>query len=161
MSTKTLLRLAFAPAIASAALAAPAIAAPARSTSLTTDGKAFTWTDGPRNALGTEVADPPHMQMCDPTGWPCDDTLIHVTQAGTLTVNAKADGLVRPDVDIYLYMSDADGTEGDLWDMSESTSADETLVEDLDAGYYLFRVAYFSGFNDTYAGSAALAPIAP
>ena len=144
-------------AIVLGALAAPAMAAPARTQDLAANGTPFTWTDGPRSALGTELTEPP-MDMCDPTGWPCDDTLLHVTEAGTLTVEAKADGLVRPDVDIYLYMSDATGAEGDLWDSSETTSADETLVEELDPGYYLFRVAYFSGINDTYAGSAKLDP---
>jgi hypothetical protein len=151
------LRLICLTALAVGVLAAPAMAAPARTQELTANGTPFTWTDGPRSALGTEVTEPP-VDMCDDPGWPCDDTLIHVTEPGTLTLNAKADGLVRPDVDVYLYMSDADGTAGDMWDMSESTSADETLVEDLDAGWYLFRVAYFSGLNDTYAGSAALTP---
>lgn len=153
------LRLLALTGLALGALAAPASAAPARSTELVANGTAFTWSDGPRNALGTEATDPPRMKLCDPTGWPCDDTLIHVTEPGTLTLNAKADGLIRPDVDVYLYMSDADGTEGDLWDQSESTSADETLVEDLDPGYYLFRVAYFSGLQVSYDGSAALTPI--
>jgi len=160
MSTKTLMRLAVATATATAALAAPAFAAPARTVEPAANGTPSTWHDGPRNALGTEVTDPGQlrMPMCDPTGWPCDDTLVHITQAGTVRFEANATGLVRPDVDVYLYLSDADGTEGDLWDQSESTSADEVLVEDLDPGYYLFRVAYFSGLNDTYDGSAALSP---
>ncbi len=155
------------PAImAVAGLAAPtALAAPNHSGTLGKIGDKFEWSDNNnRFALGTDVAAPPEQvaPMCSDPGMPCDTTLLHVTAPGMLDIETHDTGLVRPDIDIYLYVSDKDGKVGDEVGRSESPNADEAASVQVDEpGYYLLQVAYYSGINNNSTGKATLNEIPP
>jgi hypothetical protein len=148
-------------------LGMPAGAAPARSATLNAANLKFTWHHGPVNSLGTDVAHP--LAMCADPGFPCDDTLIQLTEAGgklqltTIADEDLPDGVrYRPDVDIYLYMSDANGTVGAEVNRSETPDASEAItVTKAAAGYYLLRVAYYSGIQVSYDGEAKFTPPPP
>ena len=146
-----------------------ASAAPARSTTLDTATQKFEWSDGPELfPMGTNATEPP-VAMCEEPGFPCDETLIQLTEAnGKLKIVTTADeGLpdgvrYRPDIDIYLYKSDANGTVGAEVARSETPERIETIqVNKAAAGYYLLRVAYWSGINVSYNGVATFTPPPP
>jgi hypothetical protein len=138
-------------------LAAPPIAAgaPARNATLSAASPTFAWEDGPRDGAGSDVANP--LPMCTDPGFYCDETLLKLEAVGTLEVRADASGEVRPDIDLYLYRSDAQGAAGRQVKISETPNPDERIVvEEIEPGYYLVRAAYYSGINVTYKGTATL-----
>jgi hypothetical protein len=152
--------------LAVAGLAAPsALAAPNHSGTLGKIGDKFAWSDNNnRFALGTDVAAPPEQvaSTCSDPGMPCDTTLLNVTAPGQLDIEVHDTGLVRPDIDIYLYASDKDGKVGDEIGRSESVNADEFASVQIDEpGYYLLRVAYYSGVQNNSTGKATLNEIPP
>lgn len=135
---------------------AVAFGVPNRTATLTADKGVFEWEDGPRNGTtGSDVANP--SPMCSEPGFPCDDTLLKIDSPGDFEVSADADGLVRPDIDLYMYASDEKGTEGKQVKASETPNPDEKITfRAIKPGWYLVRAAYFSGFNVTYKGKAVL-----
>jgi hypothetical protein len=141
--------------LCAALLTAPAaLGAPARTATLGPANLSFTWEDGPRNGLGSDVTNP--LPMCTDPGFYCDDTLLKVDALGEVDIKADAEGQVRPDIDLYLYRSDAHGTAGKQVKASETPNPDEHIVAtDLEPGYYLLRAAYYSGIQVTYKGTAA------
>ena len=146
---------------------APAGAEPAREATFDETNTTFEWSDGPHLVTtGTEFAQ--LREMCDDPGFPCDDTLIHVAVPGKLrlTVTATEDlpggQNYRPDVDIYLHRSDAAGAVGSQVSAGETPNATEVItVTKAQPGYYLLRVAYFSGLNVSSTGKATFTPAPP
>jgi hypothetical protein len=97
----------------------------------------------------------------------CDDTLIHVTETGDLTVSedGKADGppdnpIEGADLDLYLFNSDAQGTVKDLVDYGNqgtTENASETIsVPLIEPGYYVARVRFYNAINGSYTAKASL-----
>ena len=146
--------------------AVPAGAAPAREAVLGVEVTSYTWEHGPVVSAGSDAANP--LTMCTDPGFPCDDTLIELTAEGrlklvTTAVEELPNGLAyRPDVDIYLYRSDRAGTVGQQVAASETPDATETItVARAKPGFYLLRVAYFSGINVSYEGTATFTHLPP
>ena len=161
------LRLLIAMGAVLALVGGAANAAPARSATLDSANLKYEWSDGPTMGIGSDVANP--FTMCDDPGFPCDDTLIQLTEAGgklkivTTADEELPDGVrYRPDIDIYLYKSDANGTVGSEVTRGETPDRTETVqINKAAAGYYLLRVAYFSGINVSYDGVATYTPPPP
>jgi hypothetical protein len=144
--------------------AAVAVGAPARTGTLDAAITSFEWEDGPRNSSGTEVGNvfaEAGEECFDEPGLPCDDTLLKVDAPGTLEVSSDGEGLGRPDMDLYLYASNAAGEPGKLLKASETPEPDEKLSYKVTTpGFYLVRNKYFSGFEVTYKGKATLKAVA-
>lgn len=150
----------------------PAGAAPARSATLNSEALEYEWSHGPvavttgvevPGVFGTQLSD-----MCDDPGFPCDDTLFELTETGKLVISTVADEELpdgvryRPDIDIYLYKSDASGTVGSQVGVSETPDRAEAItVKTAQPGFYLLRVAYWSGINVSYDGKATFTPPPP
>ena len=145
--------------VLSALPALPVGAAPARSATLNGATRQFKWHDGPRTTTGLQ---------CAVTNPACshDDTLIKLTRpGGRLKIRAVAkedlpDGVrYRPDIDIYLYRSNANGDVGKRVARSETVAPIETVqINRARAGYYLVRVLYYSGAQMSYDGRATWTP---
>jgi hypothetical protein len=143
----------------SALPAVPVGAAPARSTTLNATTRQFTWHDGPRTQSGL---------LCNLAQPACsyDDTLIKLTRpGGRLTIRAVAeedlpDGVAyRPDIDLYLHRSNANGDLGRQVTKSETQGPIETVqIKRAPTGYYLVRVSYYSGAQMSYDGKATWKP---
>ena len=158
--------------ISAMVMALPAGAAPARTTALDSVAREFKWSHGPVTAIGTDYAHPMESApfgMCHDPGYPCDDTLIELKEAGgklvlnTVSDEELPDGVrYRPDIDIFLYKSDANGTVGALAGESATPDASERItLNKAPAGFYLLRVAYWSGVNVSYDGTATFTPPPP
>jgi hypothetical protein len=157
-------RLLFATAIATVGLTAAAVAEPARESTLSAAAPVFTW-EATGTATGTDAGNPFQLagQECNDAGFPCDDTLLKVDELGTLEIISDADDGVdantRPDMDLYLYESNAAGEPGKLIKASETPNPDEKLTQKVTkTGYYLVRNKFFSGVQVTYKGTATLKP---
>ena len=149
----------------------PADAAPARSTTLNAATRQFKWHDGPRTTTGAQCVitnryrDVGVLPIDDPA---CteDDTLINLKKArGRLRIRAVAtedlpDGVrYRPDIDMYLYRSDANGVVGKEVGRNRTVAPIETIqISRARAGYYLVRVQYYSGAQMSYDGTATWKP---
>ena len=76
----------------------------------------------------------------------CDFTLLHVIGLGTVQVVETQGSPNAVDTDLYVYDSDADGTQGDLEGTSAqgSPTPNETVSFDTftDDGYYLVETDY-------------------
>lgn len=156
MSSKRLLVATVVAALlpAASAVAAPDRTAPDFSSAATT----YNWT----GKLGTGIA--PLTQVdsrlpCGSPGHDCDYTLMHVTEPGTLSVTSSTADQTTKDVDLYIYASDADGTQGDLWGSSTGGTAAEAVTADALAGDWFLVVAnYATVVAGTYAGQATFTP---
>ena len=137
---------------------------------LAADGDKYTWTtaDNFGAVYGSPVAD--RVPHCSPV-FACDTTLIQVGEhpdtpldlqldiAGTGQDVGGNDTLM--DIDLHVYTSDKDGTQGDL--LGESTSANpaETVyLADIAPGYYLVEIDWFTGYGHA-DGTAKLVPTPP
>lgn len=154
----------FPAALALFALAAPTtLAAPARTGELKAIGDTYEWADNRNvNSTGYDYAGQ-LFDMCEDPGFPCDDTLVHITTEGPVLLSWEGHdtGLVRPDIDLYLYTSDSTGTEGDLYAAAETPEPDEYLTAEVEPGWYLLRTAYWSGLMNNYTAKASIAEIPP
>ncbi|MDX6664188.1 MAG: hypothetical protein QOG68_394, partial [Solirubrobacteraceae bacterium] len=90
----------------------------------------------------------------------CDFTLIDLVDPGTLTVSTSSTDKTLVDLDLHLYTSDADGTQGDSLGDSTGGSPTESISQDLDPGYYLVKADWFAGAG-AYEGTASFAPRPP
>jgi hypothetical protein len=158
------MRLRFAPlAVVAAAFAiapAGASAAPDREASLAGEGATTTWTSevGTGTIYGSPIDD--RAPACSPV-FSCDQTLIQTDSYGNLEVAIVGKGVndqdTLKDIDLHVFISNADGTKGEL--LQESTSAapsESVVIEDLPAGYYLVYVDWYLGAG-TFDGTATLA----
>lgn len=83
----------------------------------------------------------------------CDFTLIHVVDRGVLTLSSSSALPTVADLDIHLLASDAGGTAGEEVLAATTFGPSETLVADLDPGWYLMRVDTTGA--GTYDGTAS------
>jgi len=135
---------------AASALAAP----PEKQATLDPTTPSYTWTGGPGSGAvyTTTVA---KRVGCNAALFYCDFVLVHTTQVGTLTLATDTADATLKDIDLHLYTSDADGTQGDLWSESTGETAQETIAEPgLPAGYWLVKVDYYLGAG-SYTGTAS------
>ena len=152
------LRIAIAAALALLVPAASASAVtPDRSFTLGTEPAKFEWDGGPGFGvlLDGAVAD---KVGCNSAVHTCDYTLLNATQAGDLLFTTSTQDKNNFDMDVHFYTSDADGNVGDLYDESAAFSANETLAEFLDPGYYLVEIDYLTSVAGTYHGTAEFTP---
>ena len=133
----------------SSAMAAP----PEKQTTLNTATPSYTWNYGP--ATGVVTTSPVDSRVgCNAVLFSCDFVLIKTTQVGTLNLGITTADATLKDIDLHLYTSDADGTQGDLWSESVTAEATESIVEPgLPVGYWLVRVDYYLGAG-SYSGTA-------
>jgi len=148
-SLRKILPLAAAAAVVAAAVAT---AEPARTIPLSASAPLQAWEAGPFDSGGTPVINP--APRCS-AAKPCDDNLIKVEDAGTLAVDVKSTG-TEPDVDLYLYESDATGKEGKELAVSDEVSPDEKVSKAVKPGFYLARVIVYAGLDVMYKGKAEL-----
>jgi len=158
--TAALAALAVLPAAATAATAAPD-----REGTVAIGGEPFTWsTDVATGAVFmSDVAE--RVPACSPV-FSCDATLIRTGDYGNLLVEVSGQGLegqeTLADVDLHVYVSNADGAQGEL--LMEDTSADaqeSVLLEDVPAGYYLVYVDWYLGAGSVDGTATLQEPTTP
>jgi len=130
-----------------------AFGAPNRTTTLAA-GSEYKWDGGPMSGSYLDSATFPG---CTPSIAECDDTLLKVDAAGTLTVKIGDPSSTTVDLDLFLYMSDASGKEGKQLKEGVTAEPAETVTAEVDPGYYLARVRAANAQQGTYKGSAKLA----
>ena len=151
--------------------ASTAAAAPDRTATapLSKDGDKYTWsTDAKTGAVyGSPVSN--YVPACSPL-FSCDSTLIQVGEHDTpldLIVDIVGVGTdvggqnTMKDVDVHVYTSDKDGTEGEL--LVEGTSgnpAESVYIGEVQPGYYLIYVDWFTGYGSV-DGTAKVVPTPP
>ena len=147
--------------LALAALALPSAAAPDRTASLTRESTVHEWTGktGTGAVYTSDVSS--QVPACSPA-FSCDTTLLEVTDAGKLVLSIAGKGVADQDtmvdLDLHLYKSDAEGTQGALVGEGTSPEANETVtVKRLQPGFYLVVVDWYLGAG-SYAGRATLTP---
>jgi Bacterial Ig domain len=143
------------------ATAAPASATPDRSATLSASSTDFKWTG--QIGVGVTTLTTFHdTYPCTLPGHTCDYTLLHVTTPGKVTVKTSAGGSPTTlDIDLWVYVSDASGTQGKQKGMSAQTGPNPNeqfafTVEE--PGYYLVEGEYDDVVGGTYAGEAKLEP---
>jgi hypothetical protein len=167
------LRMFTAAALVAAALpVASAAAAPDRTgaTPLAKDGDKYTWTSA--DNFGAVYGDPvaPKAPHCTPI-FACDATLIQVGPHPDTPLDLQADIVgtgqdlggnnTLKDVDLHVYKSDKDGTQGELLGESTSANPSETvLLSDIQPGYYLLLTDWYLGYGHV-DGTAKLVPTPP
>ena len=156
MGTKRLLLATIAAALA---VAAPAAAAPDRTApDFSADNTSFNWT----GKVGVGFAPLTQVDQKLPCGSPghdCDYTLMHATVPGSLSVVSSTADKQTVDIDLYIYSSDASGTQGDLLGSSTGGSAAEAVSADALAGDWFLVVAnYATVVGGSYAGQATFEP---
>lgn len=140
--------------------AAPAAAAPARTATLgTASTQPYQWTFGPGTGVFSD-ATVASKAPCTAPFQTCDFTLIKVTDPGTLTIGTTTADKTLVDLDLYLFTSDEAGTQGDQLASGVTFSPTETVLSDVDPGYYLVRADYMTGAG-SYDGTASFAPLPP
>jgi hypothetical protein len=142
--------------------AAPALAAPARTGEVNRAKASYTWSfDNGTGLFGDAmVAD---KAPCTPVAQTCDFTLVHVTgeEPGDLTFSTATSDQTLVDVDVYLYSSDKDGTQGSELTKGVAFSPAESVGTSVEpGGWYLLKVAYMTGFG-AYDGTATFTPYEP
>jgi pyruvate/2-oxoglutarate dehydrogenase complex dihydrolipoamide acyltransferase (E2) component len=166
--------------------AAPAASAADRTGTVDATKPTFTWDGTPGTSVGTNVPEQEVPELgsvggggvsvgnligCFDKVADCDETLIKVDTAGTLTLTADAADDSKDVLDMYVYASDESGafSEGTpIFGFPEeadeelgggsggSTSGDEKIVIPVTPGYYVVQIKYFLAEADTYKGAAVL-----
>lgn len=112
-----------------------------------------------RTALTSALFDPATLAPCGATAADvCDTTLVHLDGSGTLSLKTAKLDAGTPDVDLYVYRSDAFGLAGPLAAVSAGTGPDETVDLPAASGSYLVAAVSFATGTSGFAGSATLAP---
>ncbi len=148
--------LALATTAAALTITGAAQAAPNRTGTLSGPGAEYKWDGGPISgaAATTDVYD---ALGCTPGLIECDDTLLKVDTAGSLTIKTGDASASAVDMDLFVYQSDASGTQGKLLKSSGGTDVNESTNFDADPGYYLVRMEAATSAQGTYKGTATLA----
>ncbi|MDA0163460.1 glycoside hydrolase [Solirubrobacter ginsenosidimutans] len=132
--------------------------APAADRELTVSAAATAAWQG-RAALASALFDPATLAPCGATDADvCDTTLVHVDGSGTLSLRTASVDAGTPDVDLYVYRSDAFGVAGQLAAVSTGVGADETVDLPAATGSYLVAAVSFATGASGFAGTATLAP---
>lgn len=155
------------PAALVAALVFPsaAFAAPDREITLATEGAKETWTSEVQTGAVVTSSVSERVPACS-AAFSCDATLVKTERYGDLVAQTVGQGVqgqpTLVDVDLHVYVSNANGAMGDLLGEDTSGDPDETVtVADLPAGYYLVYVDWYAGIG-SYEGTATLnAPSTP
>ena len=157
-NSRTILPLAVAFALG---VAGTASAAPDRSGTLSASATDFKWT-GQIGAGVTTLTTFHDTIPCNTPGHTCDYTLIHVTTPGKVTISTSAPGQpTTVDVDLWVYVSDANGTQGKQKGMSAKSTPDPNEQVSFTAdteGYYLAEAEYDIVAGGSYSGEAKLEP---
>jgi hypothetical protein len=153
-------------ALAALAVTAVALAAPARTVKMGSGTYTQTWEGTGSGTLAAQ--DAMDAAGCQPTIHDCDDTLIEVTEEGTLTVKTAESTAPQCkagvcDTDLQLLTSDASGTPKD--ELQESAQATPTTVETVSAkvkpGFYIARIDYAICQACAIPAEATLKPSVP
>ncbi|MCW2992174.1 MAG: hypothetical protein JWM73_2768 [Solirubrobacterales bacterium] len=133
-----------------------------RSATLSEEGAKYTWSSAVQTGAvyTSDVSD--HAPACSPV-FSCDTTLIQTDRYGNVQVEIAGKGVndqdTLKDVDLHVYVSNADGAQGELIQESVGATADEaTLLEDLPAGFYLVKVDWYLGVGSVDGAATLLAP---
>ena len=117
-----------------------------------------TWEGTGSGSLATQ--DAMDAAGCTPGIHDCYDTLIEVTEAGTLTVKTSGGTTPADDTDLQLFTADANGEVKD--ELQESAQATPTPNEQVSVrvkpGFYVARIDYAICAQCTITGEAALKP---
>jgi hypothetical protein len=137
--------------IAALAILPAAASAADRSIELGGIDASETWTSETLTGVvyGSDVTDVAPIPHCSEL-WSCDATLIRTGAYGNLVVDIAGEGMqgqdTLKDVDLHVYVSNKNGSEGELIGESTSAAASESYAaEDLPAGYYLVVVDWYLG----------------
>ena len=146
------------PAAAAAVLmlAAPALGAPERSAELTLDKPTATWASDPTVGftLFFDSADP--AGTCDFTPVDgCDETLLKVPEAGTVSLSLSGGDL--NDWDVYVYASDPEGTHGELVASGEEVGGESFSWDASEPGHFLVLASPYEVFYEAYEAQASFA----
>ncbi len=134
------------------AACATALGAPARTGTVKLGGPAYAWDGGPITGalITSDISD---SVPCGSPGKDCDDTLLNL-DAGPATVSISSDDPGSPDLDLYVYRSNAQGDAGEPVKSSAGASATESVTFPASAGQYLVRVIPATAVQGTYHGEA-------
>ena len=156
------------------AVAPTALAAPDREGKVGASSPVYNWDGGPGTSIGANVEGAGGVSVGNLVGCfegiaDCEDTLIKVETAGTLTVTTDV-ASEDDELDLYLYPTNAAGEfDNQAEDMAAGggagTSGDEKIVAKVKPGFYMAHVKFFLAQGSTYKGAAVLsgfaAPPAP
>lgn len=106
---------------------------------------------------------------CQPGVYDCDDTLIEITEAGTLTVKTTGGGANTPgdDIDLSLHTATASGESKDEIQLSaqDEPTPDEQVSARVKPGFYIARIEYMICAQCPIAAEATFksggAPVTP
>jgi hypothetical protein len=146
----TIIRLAAVTAVISMSMCAVAAAAPERSTALSAATPVYEWDGGP-------ISGGPVYSGSLVTDVRCDNTLVHLGEAGGLRIFATdfAGATGSADFDLYVRPADDSGAAtGDPIARAESASLKQEAlgVNNLKPGAYLVDVCAFDTVNGTFHG---------
>jgi hypothetical protein len=149
-----------------AALAAAAIALSASPAHAEPDGTLssaepkYEFAGGPGNGA-VYTSDVSSRVPCNPVIFQCDTFLVQTEEdAADVVFSIAGEGDNTKDIDLHVYTSDAEGTQGDLIGESVSNTANETVsIGESEAGYYLVVVDYYLAVLGTYTGTAEFTPL--
>ena len=137
--------------LAAGAFAPAAWGAPAFEGAVSAASPEFSWSG---SAYGTNLAGEP----CN-TDHSCEDALLHVQDAGTLTLEWEATAPAGPAwLGVSVFASDAGGAEGTSKADGGGPADNGGVTVRLEAGYYLVRVAGLLTTLATYDMTARLKP---
>ena len=143
------LRTTFVAAIGALALFPAAGLAVERETTLSADQPEFKWTTAEQTGAvyGSDVSS--QVPACS-AAFSCDSTLVQTDRYGNLEVSIAGKGVqgqpTLEDVDLHVYVSNANGTQGEL--LGEGVTAESTenvVLDDLPAGFYLVYIDWYLG----------------
>jgi hypothetical protein len=146
-------------ALAALLVATTALGALNRKGSVTTSAP-YKWDGGPVTGV-TTISNVNDVTPCDVPGKDCDDTLLN-TAPGQVTVHINSSDANAPDLDLYVYRSDDQGTEGKFVRSSTGATAEEKVTfKAVSGGYFLVRVIPATATAGTYQGDATELPLPP
>ena len=139
---------------AGSALAAP----PDKQATLNSTNPTYNWSGTGSGVVFTSTVG--NKVGCNPVAFYCDFVLVKTDEPGDMVFNTGTTDQSLVDIDLHVYDSDADGTQGELWGESTGgTPAESVAITDAPAGYWLVKVDYYLGAG-TYNGTATFTPTA-
>lgn len=157
MKTPATLRRAIVPALVALAAFAPVAGAANRTTALGPGTGSYTWS---ATGTGWYTISTVYDEIPCQAGNTCDDTLINVKAAGTLSLATKATTPTNLDTALKLFESDESGTVGKQLKSQDGAevTADESLAAEIEPGWYIVRIMFLTGAG-TSSGEAKFEPL--
>ena len=141
-------------ALAALAAAAPAAAAPERSFDLTL-GKPAAWSAGPFVGFQTLFDETDPAGTCDASPLDsCDETLLSVPEAGSVTFTATGPDGTTNDWNFYAYEAGADGRPGEMLASSDGAGPESLFLESEGPARFLIIGIGHSVIGGSYDGKA-------